>query len=174
MPLPLIVSCFSKIQIGFTCLVPAHLGSPGKRAVKRVCVCVKSDSWCELTALDLNWKSVNFDSSCNFIGTEWPKRTLAAQGHSQLITATVALENRWDRQTDKPMNGQTSEHCFSLSSVDAASVMSCTCSENYTKSRITPRVLWQFVHDLMIVLFGWAYSSERPKGALWMDLLMCL
>ena len=30
MPLPLTVSCFSKI----------HLGSPGQRAVKRVCVCV--------------------------------------------------------------------------------------------------------------------------------------
>ena len=36
MPLPLTVSCFSKIQIGFTFLVPAHLGTPGKRAVKRV------------------------------------------------------------------------------------------------------------------------------------------
>ena len=36
MPLPLTVSCFSKIQIGFTFLVPAHLGSPGQRAVKRV------------------------------------------------------------------------------------------------------------------------------------------
>jgi len=31
------VSCFSKIQIGFTFLVQAHLGSPGKRAVKQVC-----------------------------------------------------------------------------------------------------------------------------------------
>ena len=40
MSLPLTVSCFSKIQIGFTFLVPAHLGSPGKRAAKRVCVCV--------------------------------------------------------------------------------------------------------------------------------------
>ena len=40
MPLPLTVSCFSKIRIGFTFLVPAHPGSPGKRAVKRVCVCV--------------------------------------------------------------------------------------------------------------------------------------
>ena len=40
MPLPLTVSCFSKIQIGFTFLVPAHLGRPGKMAVKRVCVCV--------------------------------------------------------------------------------------------------------------------------------------
>ena len=36
MPLPLTVSCFSKIQIGFTFLVPAQPGSPGKRAVKRV------------------------------------------------------------------------------------------------------------------------------------------
>ena len=38
MPLPLIVSCSSKIQIGLTFLVPAHPGSPGRRAVKRVCV----------------------------------------------------------------------------------------------------------------------------------------
>ena len=38
MPLPLTVSCFSKIQIGFAFLVPAHPGSPGQRAVKRVCV----------------------------------------------------------------------------------------------------------------------------------------
>jgi len=33
MPLPLTVSCFSKIQIGFAFLVPAHPGNPGKRAV---------------------------------------------------------------------------------------------------------------------------------------------
>ena len=40
MPLPLTVSCFSKIQIGFTFLVPAHPGSSGKGAIKRVCVCM--------------------------------------------------------------------------------------------------------------------------------------
>ena len=39
-PLPLNVSCFSKIQIGFTFLILAHPGSPGQRAIKRVCVCV--------------------------------------------------------------------------------------------------------------------------------------
>ena len=33
------VTCFSKIQIRFTFLVPAHLGGPGQRAVKR-CMCV--------------------------------------------------------------------------------------------------------------------------------------
>jgi len=38
MPLPLTVSCFSKIQIGFTFLVLAHPGSPGKSDVKWVYV----------------------------------------------------------------------------------------------------------------------------------------
>ena len=47
MPLPLTVSCFSKNQIGFTFLVPAHPGSPGKRAVKRVCVVSMLDSHAE-------------------------------------------------------------------------------------------------------------------------------
>jgi len=44
MPLLLTVSCFSKIQIGFTFIAPAHPGSPGQRAVKRtrVCVCVRA------------------------------------------------------------------------------------------------------------------------------------
>ena len=50
MPLPLTVSCSSKIQIGFTFLVPAHLDSPGQRAIKQVCVCVvifilNSENW---------------------------------------------------------------------------------------------------------------------------------
>ena len=44
MPLPLTVSCFSKIQMGFTFLVPAHPGSPGKRAIKRVCVCYRNSN----------------------------------------------------------------------------------------------------------------------------------
>jgi len=42
MPLPLTVSCFSKILIGLTFLVLTHLGSRGQRAVKRVCVCVRA------------------------------------------------------------------------------------------------------------------------------------
>jgi len=44
MPLPLTVSCFTKIQIGFTFLVLGHPGSPGQRAVKRVCVCVHGNN----------------------------------------------------------------------------------------------------------------------------------
>ena len=54
MPLPLTVSCFSKIQIGFTFLVPAHPGSPEQRSVKRVCVCVcvSSEHSCLLSAMN--------------------------------------------------------------------------------------------------------------------------
>jgi len=40
MPLPLTVSCFSKIQIGFTFLVPAHPVVPEKKPLNGVCVCV--------------------------------------------------------------------------------------------------------------------------------------
>ena len=39
MPLPQTVSCFTKIQTGFTFLVPAHQGSPEQRPLN-VCVCV--------------------------------------------------------------------------------------------------------------------------------------
>jgi len=58
MPLPLTVSCFSKIQIGFAFLVPAHPGSPGKRAVKRVYVCLFHNSFAH-THTQTNGQSEN-------------------------------------------------------------------------------------------------------------------
>ena len=57
MLLPLTVSFFSKIQIGFTFLVLAHLASPGKRAAKRVCVCVyMSTCVSQLAHLGEKWR----------------------------------------------------------------------------------------------------------------------
>ena len=41
MPLPLTVSCSSKIQIGSTFLVPAHPGSPDN-GLLNTCVCIIS------------------------------------------------------------------------------------------------------------------------------------
>ena len=80
MPLPLTVSCFSKIQIGLSFLVPAQPGSPGKMAVKRVCVCVcvgMSYWWC----LEL------YDQICycvgeNILAYTWPSndKCLAVKG----------------------------------------------------------------------------------------------
>jgi len=58
MPLTLTVSCFCKIQIGFTFLVLAHLGSPRKRAVKWVCVCVTFKN-----NKDKNFKNTHTDVS---------------------------------------------------------------------------------------------------------------
>jgi len=43
MPLPLTVSCFSKIQVGFTFLIVAYAGSPGKGPLSvRVRACVRA------------------------------------------------------------------------------------------------------------------------------------
>jgi len=61
MPLPLTVSCFSKIRIGFTFLVAAHPGSPGQRAIKRVCVCV-----CFFPTFDTNWHHDKLDLVCPY------------------------------------------------------------------------------------------------------------
>jgi len=63
MPLPLTVSCFSKIQIDFTFLVPAHPGCPGKRVVKRVCVfCFSNSYYLELNGYNLKKKCYVADS----------------------------------------------------------------------------------------------------------------
>ena len=59
MPLPLTVCCFSKIQISFTFLVSAHLGSPRKRAIKRVCV----SCWSEMVIF---WVHIMKYSSITF------------------------------------------------------------------------------------------------------------
>ena len=63
MPLPLTVSCFSKIQIGFTFLVLAHPGSLGYRAVERVCVCFKKR---DIFVISLNDSVINMNQFQEF------------------------------------------------------------------------------------------------------------
>jgi len=63
MPMPLTVSCFSKIQIGFTFLVPAHLGSPGQRAIKRVCVCVCQSEKSEVRRVQVRLSAVTLTTA---------------------------------------------------------------------------------------------------------------
>ena len=52
MPLPLTVSCSSKIQIGFTFLVPTHPGRPGQSAVKRVSLSLSLSLFLKLITSD--------------------------------------------------------------------------------------------------------------------------
>ena len=83
MPLPLTVSCFSKIQIGFTFLVPVHLGSPGKSAVKRVCVCVCVVYYCSSCATVVEWVFVDEQSDTSeYGGSESPPHVRASQRRS--------------------------------------------------------------------------------------------
>jgi len=63
MPLPLTVSCSSKIQIGFTFLVPAHPGRPGQRAVKRVCV--DNTNWTEHSRTGQEDQARSPNNRCN-------------------------------------------------------------------------------------------------------------
>ena len=70
MPLPLTVSCSSKIQIGFTFLVPAHLGSPGQRAVKQMCVYAYYQSVLEHKFPSLMWSG---DCGCVYGNISLPK-----------------------------------------------------------------------------------------------------
>ena len=96
MPLPLTVSCFSKIQVGFTFLVLAHPGSPGQRAVKRVCVsvcvCVNvtgaretlfkwaqslgmTSHWCQPSQLHTSRTKCYYNQNLHFSGNFPPGRT---------------------------------------------------------------------------------------------------
>ena len=54
MPLPLTVSCSSKIQIGFTFLVPAYPGCPGKEAVKWLFFMLVLYCFCVATEFSVN------------------------------------------------------------------------------------------------------------------------
>jgi len=65
MPLPPTVSCSSKIQIGFTFLVPAHLGSPGQRAVKRMYVCIYRTRKAETTVSSIMLAASSGKRLCN-------------------------------------------------------------------------------------------------------------
>ena len=85
MPLPLTVSCFSKIQIGFAFLVPAHPGSPGKGAVK--CVCV---------SFNFILHGNEFDKPCRWSGQQYP-----CQQHTERSSESDFL------QTDMRL----AEHC---------------------------------------------------------------
>ena len=91
MPLSLTVSCFRKIQIGVTFLVPAHLGSPERTAVKWVCVlCV---SVCVRVCLSI--AALRFLDLMLNLGNKVPSQSSNTAGHIANIGAVY--ENRVKR-----------------------------------------------------------------------------
>ena len=100
MPLPLTVSCFSKIQIGFTFLVLAHLGSPGKGPLDGcVCVC----AWFKgrlVTQLGADVKA----------GACVPRRTsLLTAAHSTEVHGSVRRKHPPPSVRPTPVHRQLSE-----------------------------------------------------------------
>jgi len=118
MPLPLTVSCFSKIQIGFTFLVPAYPGSPGKGPVNG-CVCV-----CVLAAFDLQiaaWLSmICTQDDIDLVTTDvLASLMLLGQEESQRRSNVVRLGTQSQDSAISPprwMNVPRAKHymCFAL------------------------------------------------------------
>ena len=105
MPLPLTVSCFGKIQIGFTFLVPAGPGSPGQRAVKRMCVwaclmlhtdtlsgAARGEEWGKLPPAPVGGRPKIMQYVCAFIVTELLR--IARQIHCKAVEQTATLIHR--------------------------------------------------------------------------------
>ena len=95
MPLPLTVSCFCEIQIRFTFLAPAHPGSPGQRAVKRVCVCyyeTRKSNWSNTTQI-LSYVSVQvcIFSTLENIKTSYSQLYLECSHLDQLIAVVEKI-----------------------------------------------------------------------------------
>ena len=65
MPLPLTVSCSSKIQIGFTFLVPAYPGYPGKEAVKWL---LSADPICPYVRTPKSVSDYHYELKANITG----------------------------------------------------------------------------------------------------------
>ena len=108
MPLPLTVSCFSKIQIGFAFLVLAHPGSPGQRAVKRVSVCClhASVQWCAVW--DLVRETLDFSDDRVERATSL---TTTSEWNNTVRTHVVTTTHHWpthDRQTDRQTDSSNS------------------------------------------------------------------
>jgi len=122
MPLPLTVSCFSKIQIGFTFLVLAHPGSPGQRAVKRVCVCVCPTVF---TCMCVSVSGCVGSGCCQSLvcGTENSVTSLAS---SQKTCATTRRgTNDTLSSSTQPASATTSSHKKSSQHSTLSAVISC-------------------------------------------------
>jgi len=109
MLLPLTVSCFSKIQIGFTFPIPAHPGSPGKRAVKRVCVW--GGAYHNLFIPQLTLIKNCVISSVNSIGKaviwcwELGADSAVANSHACLLVVDISLHLSVDRHVSRVCMG---------------------------------------------------------------------
>jgi len=90
MPLPLTVSCFSKIQIGFTFLVPAYPSSPGKRPLSG-CVCCRRSLAAQQRARAK--EAISQTKSLQSSMSVGKKALQASRSHSLLVSIIIVIRN---------------------------------------------------------------------------------
>jgi len=111
MPLPLTVSCFSTIQIGFTFLVPAHPGSRGKRAIKKVFVCVLLSINCRSMSLQvdltMNYSAAVPGAAIKSVAWRRRKRSISPARRAHSSKPAACYCSRRMEQTDGQTDGWT-------------------------------------------------------------------
>ena len=135
MLLPLTVSCFSEIQIGFTFLVLAHLGSPGKKPLNGCCFCCQfiddiSANWLNwptgypVNSLPATYGSVKYGTGTQRVDWSRPRATKKTQQSGNTIRqdGTTSIRNslavcnlqRRQPTTCRPLHRHLSESlsCF--------------------------------------------------------------
>jgi len=144
MPLPLTISCFSKIQIGFSFLVPADPGSPGQSAVKRVYVCVCVSMSMVHTGW-MGWVRMRTKHSrqvviCAPLSTKFWTSRLAGRLRAKWPSPLVSVLSWW-----RPFNQCSYVSCadflFSVISVLSRILLS---SFLYTQGEVTSQSLWSW------------------------------
>jgi len=123
MPLPLTVCCFSKVQIGFTFLVPAHPGSPDKgmccpeyvyfylRLTLYHCLWVIKRSlqsvWTTEAPISIKvWKTRQITTGCNFnsrIRTDYDYRKFSDESDSKSFENQSTFGEVMDKSRPRPM-----------------------------------------------------------------------
>ena len=126
-PLPLTVSCFSKIQIGFTFLVSAHPGSSGQRAIKRVGVCVV----CAITGLVHTSSRMNSRLNSSLM----PRSSSATCWYS-----IIGAEFERGRSISGTSNRPSESSCGDVATFCMAFVDACAADEVCTS--FTPELLY--------------------------------
>jgi len=127
MPLPLTVSCFSKIHIVFSFLVPALPGSPGKRPVKWLCV-----SKCGIVC---RGKQRGVSAVCRSVCTrQWHRGARLRQLHTAVYSLCgVSRPIRVPVEADPFRSTAEERRCVRVESEEC-----CACTTAGTGTRLAP------------------------------------
>ena len=189
MPLPPIVSCFSKIQIGFTFLVPAHPGRPGKKdrpLNARARVCVESVHELEFQWLCQYLLVLNVGLGFMFSPTVYDYREKVWLGvlgaiflsnlmHCFVLMCTQRIQNTGqnDRQTECLPFKRAVLFTAIIPSVDVYRKRSGRCIKITVTE--TSRILYVWyipiwaMYEQKSAPYGWIIPSSKGEHRLWVS-----